>query len=59
MKEVIGVKLETLHRGVAIIFTTKGGEIVAFKASKYEARQLMLRLYRMLGMKRGDTMDSP
>lgn len=53
MKEVKSVGIEKLHRGITLIFQTDE-EPVALKISLFEARQLMLRLYRMLGMKRGE-----
>lgn len=54
MKLVKSVSIETIHRGIALIFVTEDGEAVSLKFTKHEARQLMLRLYRMLGMKRGE-----
>lgn len=53
MKVVKSTAIESLHRGVALIFETNEGP-VSVQFTKHEARQLMLRLYRMLGMKRGD-----
>lgn len=57
MKTVKSVAIETEHRGVALIFATDG-EPVALRMTKHEARQLGLRLMRMLGMKRGEGEES-
>lgn len=53
MKKVTSVGLETFHRGVLLNFATDG-EPVALQISKFEARQMALRLLRMLGTKRGE-----
>lgn len=53
MKQVKSVGIETEHRGIALIFSTDE-EPVAVRMTKHEARQLGLRLIRMLGMKRGE-----
>lgn len=53
MKTVKSVGIETEHRGIALIFSTDA-EPVSLKMSKFEARQLALRLLRMLGTKRGE-----
>lgn len=54
MKTVASVKLETLHRGVAIIFTTEDGEAHAFQFTKHRARQLMKAILMKLGVGRGE-----
>lgn len=54
MKEVISVKLETLHRGVAIILTTKDSESYAFRFGLHQARQLMKAILLKLGVNRGE-----
>ena len=56
MKTVTSTGIETEHRGLALIFTTDEGP-VALRISKFEARQLALRLLRMLGTKRGEGED--
>lgn len=57
MKEVTGVKLETLHRGIAIILTTDDGEAHAFKFGLHRARQLMKAILLKLGVGRGEGED--
>jgi hypothetical protein len=54
MKLVKTVTIETIHRGIALIFVTEDGEAVSLKFTKFEARQLGLRLLRLLGTKRGE-----
>lgn len=54
MKSVTSVKLETLHRGIAIIFTTSDGEVVALQFGKHQARQLMKAILMKLGVNRGE-----
>lgn len=54
MKSVKKVELDLLHRGIVIHFLTTEGDIISLQFTKLEARRLMLRLYRMLGMKRGE-----
>lgn len=56
MKTVKSIAIETEHRGIALIFSTDG-EPVAVRMTKFEARQLALRLMRMLGTKRGEGED--
>lgn len=56
MKTVTSVGIEKEHRGIALIFVTDEGP-VAVRMTKFEARQLALRLLRMLGMKRGEGED--
>lgn len=53
MKTVKSVGIEQEHRGLALIFTTDE-EPVALRITKFEARQLAMRLLRMLGTKRGE-----
>lgn len=53
MKSVKSVGIENEHRGVALIFSTDA-EPVAVRMTKFEARQMALRLLRMLGTKRGE-----
>jgi hypothetical protein len=53
MKTVKSIGIEKEHRGLALIFTTDE-EPVALHISKYEARQLGLRLLRLLGTKKGE-----
>ena len=50
MKEVTGMKVELLHRGVLIIFETKEGS-VPLKFSKSVARTLMRAVYLKIGTK--------
>lgn len=54
MKEVKSLKLETLHRGIAIIFTTKDGDIISLKFGLHQARQLMKAILLKLGVNRGE-----
>lgn len=54
MKTVKSTALETLHRGIALIHTTDSGEVISLQFTKHEARQLMLRIMRVLGTKRGE-----
>lgn len=53
MKTVKSIGIEQEHRGLALIFTTDK-EPVALRITKFEARQMALRLLRMLGTKRGE-----
>lgn len=53
MKTVKTIGIEQEHRGLALIFTTDE-EPVALRITKFEARQLAMRLLRMLGIKRGE-----
>lgn len=57
MHEVDQIKLETLHRGIAIIFRTKDGEIISLKFGKHQARQLMKAILLKLGVGRGEGED--
>lgn len=51
MKEITAVKVDSLHRGVALIFTTKEG-IETFKLPQNQARWLMKLIFIKLGTKR-------
>lgn len=53
MKTVKSIAIEQLHRGIAMVFSTDK-EPVSLQFTKHEARQLALRLLRMLGTKRGE-----
>lgn len=53
MKQVKHIDLESAHRGIVMVFTTDEGA-VTLQITKFEARQLALRLMRMLGTKRGE-----
>jgi hypothetical protein len=53
MKTAKSVGIEQEHRGIALIFSTDQ-EPVAVRMTKFEARQMALRLLRMLGTKRGE-----
>lgn len=53
MLTVKSVAIEKLHRGIQFVISTKEGELVTLKFSEVEARELGLRLLRMLGVKRG------
>lgn len=54
MKSVKTVSIETLHRGIAILFTTDDGEVVALQFGKHQARQLMKAILLKLGVNRGE-----
>lgn len=54
MKTVKSTTIEKLHRGLQMVHSTKEGEIITLKFSEIDARELGLRLLRMLGTKRGE-----
>ncbi|MFZ1987445.1 MAG: hypothetical protein WAV21_00205 [Minisyncoccia bacterium] len=54
MKTVKSTSIESLHRGIAIIFTTDDGEVVALQFGKHQARQLMKAILLKLGVGRGE-----
>lgn len=56
MQKVESLKIETLHRGIAIIFTTDQG-IVSLQFGKHQARQLMKAILLKLGVGRGEGED--
>lgn len=56
MKKVTSVDIDSIHRGVMLNFVTDEGP-VALQITKFEARQLAMRLLRMLGTKRGEGED--
>ncbi len=56
MKKITSISIEKNHRGLVLVFATDG-EPVALQISLFEARQLALRLLRMLGTKRGEGED--
>lgn len=55
MKKVKKIEIEHLYGGIALHFLTDEGDIVSLRMGKKEARELMKRIFRMLGFGKGDT----
>lgn len=57
MTDIAAISIQKLHRGIALIITTKGGEIVTYKLSASDAKRLLESLFRVISPNWGGERD--